>query len=183
MNQPTRKALAASDTEHVYSVLLASAGIPAVFPARDIGEWLYVDGAITGNILYGGRVGEQDSFPVRWRKAYPKDPLPRVRYWVIFNNQLRFPPQVTKERWPDIMSRATIMGTQTSTLNSMRHLFTLAELVRVKHEANIEVRVMTVPDSFVPSVPGSFKSEVMNTLADMGEQMGANPDSWRTEAP
>jgi len=102
---------------------------------------------------------------------------------VIFNNQVRFPPQITRERWPDIMSRATIMGTQTSTLNSMRHLFTLAELVRVKHEANIEVRVMAVPDSFVPSVPGSFKSEVMNTLADMGERMGANPDSWRTEAP
>jgi len=179
----TKTALAKKDEKHLYSVLLASAGIPAVFPARDIGEWLYVDGAITGNILYGGRVGEQDSFPVRWRKAYPKDPLPRLRYWVIFNNQIRFPPQITRERWPDIMSRATIMGTQTSTLNSMRHLFTLAELVRVKHEANIEVRVMAVPDSFVPSVPGSFKSEVMNTLADMGERMGANPDSWRTEAP
>ena len=33
----------------------ASAGIPAIFPAREIGEYLYVDGAITGNILYGGR--------------------------------------------------------------------------------------------------------------------------------
>jgi len=179
----TKSALAKKDEKHVYSVLLASAGIPAVFPARDIGEWMYVDGAITGNILYGGRVAAQDSFPVRWRKAYPKDPLPRLRYWVIFNNQIRFPPQITPERWPDIMSRATIMGTQTSTLNSMRHLFTLAELNRVKHDADIEVRVMAVPDSFVPSVPGSFKSEVMNTLADIGEQMGANPESWRTEAP
>jgi len=179
----TKAALAQKDEKHVYSVLLASAGIPAVFPARDIGEWLYVDGAITGNILYGGRVAAQDSFPVRWRKAYPRDPLPRLRYWVIFNNQIRFPPQITRERWPDIMSRATVMGTQTSTLNSMRHLFTLAELVRVKHEADIEVRVMAVPDSFVPSVPGSFKSEVMNTLADIGEQMGADPSTWRTEAP
>src|SRR5689334_7020430 len=169
----TKTALRKNDEKHVYSVLLASAGIPAVFPARDIGEWLYVDGAITGNILYGGRVAAQDSFPVRWRKAYPRDPLPRLRYWVILNNQIRFPPQITRERWPDIMSRATIMGTQTSTLNSMRHLFTLAELVRVKHEADIEVRVMAVPDSFVPSVPGSFKSEVMNTLADIGERMGA----------
>src|SRR5947209_20513851 len=77
----TKVALAKKDEKHVYSVLLASAGIPAVFPARDIGEWLYVDGAITGNILYGGRAAAQDSFPVRWRKAYPKDPLPRLRYW------------------------------------------------------------------------------------------------------
>ena len=179
----TRVALKNNDEQHVYSVLLASAGIPAVFPARTLGDYLYVDGAITGNILYGGRVQEKDSFYARWRSAYPKDPLPRVRYWVIFNNQFRFPPQITQERWPDIMGRATIMATQTSTVNSMRHLFTLAELTRVKHGADVQVRVMAVPDSFVPAKPESFNAEVMNTLADIGEQMGADPKSWRTEAP
>ncbi|HET7365541.1 MAG TPA: patatin-like phospholipase family protein [Burkholderiales bacterium] len=179
----TRVALKQNDPQHVYSVLLASAGIPAVFPARTLGDYLYVDGAITGNILYGGRVAEKDSFLARWRAAYPKDPLPRLRYWVIFNNQFRFPPQITPERWPDIMSRATIMATQTSTVNSMRHLFTLAELTRVKYGADVQVRVMAVPDSFVPSKPDSFNAEVMNTLADIGEQMGADPASWRTEAP
>ena len=179
----TRVALKNNDEQHVYSVLLASAGIPAVFPARTLGDYLYVDGAITGNILYGGRVGEQDSFPVRWRKSYPKDPLPRLRYWVIFNNQLRFPPQITRERWPEIMSRATIMATQTSTVNSMRHLFAIAELARIKQGADVQVRIMTVPDSFVPANAQSFNAEVMNTLADIGEQMGADPKSWRTEAP
>jgi hypothetical protein len=179
----TKTALAKNDPQHVYSVLLASAGIPAVFPARSIGEYLYVDGAITGNILYGGRVKEEDSFYARWRKAFPKDPLPRVRYWVIFNNQIRFPPEMVRERWPDIMQRATIMGTQTSTLNSLRHLFTLAELARAKHGVDVEVRLMTVPDSFVPPKPGSFQSEVMNKLADIGEEMGADPKSWRREAP
>jgi hypothetical protein len=179
----TKAALARNDTEHLYSVLLASAGIPAVFPARTLGEYLYVDGAITGNILYGGRAKEQDSFYARWRAAYPKVAMPRVRYWVIFNNQLRFPPQVTRERWPDIMSRATIMSTQTSTVNSMRHLHALAEIVRLKYGADVQVRVMAVPDSFVPSKPDSFNAEVMNTLADIGERMGADPASWRTEAP
>jgi hypothetical protein len=179
----TRAALATQDEQRVHAVLLASAGIPAIFPARSIGEYLYVDGAITGNILYGGRVAEQDSFYARWRRAFPKEPMPRVRYWVIFNNQLRFPPQVTPERWPDIMSRATIMGTQTSTVNSMRHLFALAELARLKHGADVQVRLMAVPDSFIPPRPGSFQAEVMNELADMGERMGADPASWRTEAP
>ena len=179
----TRTALKTGNEKRLYSVLLASAGIPAIFPARSIGEFLYVDGAITGNILYGGRVQEKDGFLALYRGAFPNDPMPRLRYWVIFNNQLRFPPEIVRERWPDIMSRATIMGTQTSTLNSMRHLFTLAELARVKHEADVEVRVMAVPDSFVPSVPGSFKSEVMNALADIGEQMGADPASWRTDPP
>jgi len=179
----TKGALAANDTQRVYSVLLASAGIPAIFPARSIGEYLYVDGAITGNILYGGRAKEEDSFFGRWRAAYPKVAPPRLRYWVIFNNQFRFPPQVTAERWPDIMSRATIMATQTSTVNSIRHLYAFAEVAHLKYGMDVQVRVMAVPDSFVPSKPGSFVAEVMNTLADIGEKMGADPSSWRTEAP
>jgi hypothetical protein len=179
----TKAALSKGAEGRVHDVLLASAGIPAIFPARTIGEYLYVDGAITGNILYGGRARERDSFFARWRSAYPGTPPPRLRYWVIFNNQIRFPPQVTAERWPDIMSRATIMGTQTSTLNSLRHLFTLAELARLKYGADVQVRLMAVPDSYVPSKPGSFVAEVMNELADMGERMGADPASWRTDSP
>ena len=176
-------AIASHNEERVYSILLASAGIPAVFPARSIYGYLYVDGAITGNILYGGRVREGESLPARWRAAYPGSPMPRLRFWVIFNNQIRFPPQITQERWPAIMTRATIMATQTSTVNSMRHLFAQAELDRLKYGATIEVRVMAVPDSFVPVHPESFNPEVMNTLADLGEKMGADPASWRTEAP
>jgi len=68
-------------------------------------------------------------------------------------------------------------------VNSMRHLFAQAELDRLKYGATIEVRVMAVPDSFVPVHPESFNPEVMNTLADLGEKMGADPASWRTEAP
>jgi hypothetical protein len=179
----TKVALARNDAEHVYQILLASAGIPAVFPARGIAEYLYVDGAITGNILYGGRVRDDESLPSRWRAKHPKLPMPRLRYWIIFNNQIRFPPQVTQERWPEIMSRATIMSTQTSTVNSMRHLYAQAEIARLKYGANVEVRVMAVPDEWLPPSPGSFQHDVMNALADLGEQMGADPARWRTEAP
>jgi hypothetical protein len=178
-----RTALATRDEEHVYKILLASAGIPAVFPARGIGDYLYVDGAITGNILYGGRVRDDHSFPEQWRAAYPKAPMPRMRYWVIFNNQFRFPPQVIQDRWPDLMSRATIMATQTSTMNSIRHLYAKAEIARLKYGADVEVRVMAVPENWVPPKPGTFHPEVMNELADLGEKMGADPVSWRTEAP
>jgi len=75
------------------------------------------------------------------------------------------------------------MSTQTSTMNSIRHLYALAEVARLKYGVEVQVRVMSVPDSFVPSKPGSFVAEVMNELADIGEQMGADPASWRTEAP
>jgi predicted acylesterase/phospholipase RssA len=178
-----RKSLSNNDDDHLRTILLASAGVPAIFPARDIGEHLYVDGAITGNILYGGRAREEETFPALWSARHPGIAMPRMRFWVIFNNQFRFPPQVTQDRWPDIMSRATIMATQTSTINSMRHLFAMAEIAKLKRKAEMEVRVMAVPDSWVPPKPGTFVKEVMNELADLGEKMGADPASWRTEAP
>lgn len=177
-----RKSLAGNE-DHVRNILLASAGIPAVFPARSIGEHLYVDGAITGNIMYGGRVREEESLPALWRAKYPGAPMPRMRYWIIFNNQFRFPPEVTQERWPDIMTRATIMATQTSTVNSMRHLFAMAEISKLRRGVEMEVRVIAVPDEWVPPKPGTFVPEVMNNLADLGEKMGADPASWRTEPP
>lgn len=177
------KAALAGDEEHVRRLLLASAGIPAVFPARGIGEYLYVDGAITGNIIYGGETREAEGLVARWHAKHPRRPMPRLRYWVIFNNQIRFPPQVTADRWPDIMSRTTIMATQTSTLNSLRHLYAMAEIARLKYKADIEVRLITVPEDYVPSKPGTFVPQVMNELADLGERMGADPKSWRTEAP
>jgi hypothetical protein len=142
-----------------------------------------VDGAITGNIMYGGRVREEDTLPALWAAKHAGRPMPLMRYWVIFNNQFRFPPQVTRMRWPDIISRATIMSTQTSTVNSMRHLFAHAEIARLKYNADVQVRVIAVPDTWVPPKPGTFVPEVMNALADLGEQMGADPTSWRTEAP
>ena len=178
-----KKALAGNNLDYVYRILLASAGIPGIFPARDIGDYLYVDGAITGNILYGGRLKEDQTLPALWEAKHPGTPAPTIRYWVIFNNQFRFPPQVTQERWPDIMNRATIMSTQTSTVNSMRHLFAMAEIASLKHSGEMQVRVMAVPDEWVPPKPGTFVTEVMNNLADLGEQMGADPTKWRTQPP
>jgi hypothetical protein len=177
------KAALAGDEDRLRTVLLASAGIPAVFPARGIGEYLFVDGAITGNILYGGETREAESLPARWRARHAQRPLPKLRYWVIFNNQLRFPPQVTRDRWPDIMGRTTIMASQTSTVNSLRHLYAIAEIGRLKYQAEIEVRLMAVPEDFVPAKPGTFVREVMNDLADLGERLGADPASWRADPP
>ena len=178
-----RTAITRNDAGHVHRIVLASAGIPGIFPARGIGEYLYVDGAITGNILYAGRTQKDSALPARWKTAYPAAPLPRMRYWVIFNNQVRFPPQITAERWPDLLNRATIMSTQTSTVNSIRHLYALAEIERLRQRADVEVRLISVPEDGVPAKPGTFVKEVMNDLADVGERMGADPASWRTEAP
>jgi len=183
IGREARLALQQDDADRIPRLLLASAGVPGVFPAREIEGRLYVDGAITGNILYGGRLGDEENFWVRWRQQHPDQPWPTVRYWVIFNNQLRFPPRVVEPTWPAILGRASIMATQNATVNSLRHLHALAEIARLKHGAQVEVRLMAVPDDWVPPAPGVFDARVMNELADLGASLAADPANWQTDAP
>jgi hypothetical protein len=102
---------------------------------------------------------------------------------VIFNNQFRFPPQVTQPKWPAVIGRSTIMATQSATIVSMRHLFAMAEISKLRRGAEVQVRMIAVPDGWKPPEEGTFKPKVMNALADMGEQMGADPSNWIAEAP
>jgi hypothetical protein len=75
------------------------------------------------------------------------------------------------------------MGTRAATLTAIRHLFAQAEIARLKHGGEVEVRVVAVPNDFVPPKAGVFIKETMNALADLGERMGADPASWQTESP
>ena len=75
------------------------------------------------------------------------------------------------------------MGTRAATITSMRHLFAQAVISRLMRGATIEVRIVAVPDDFVPPKPGTFEQDTMNALADLGEKMGEQASSWRTEAP
>ena len=81
------------------------------------------------------------------------------------------------------MRRSTVASTRTATINSIRHLFALAEVSRLKHGVDIEVRFMAVPDDWAPSLADIFVKEVMNDLADMGERMGADPSNWQEKSP
>ena len=183
VGREAQRAVESGNVDRVHRILLASAGIPGAFPFREIDDVLYVDGGVTGNILYGGRVREEQSFPAPWVAAYPHLPVPTIRYWVLFNNQLRPLPQVTEPTWPAVVARSLEMGTRAATLTSMRHLFAQATISRLMRGATIDVRIVAVPDDFVPPKPGTFDKDTMNALADLGEKMGAEASSWRTEAP
>lgn len=176
-------AVETNDVDRVHRIMLASAGIPGAFPFRVINDEMYVDGGVTGNIIYGGRVKEEDSLPALWAVTYPGLPIPKIRFWIIFNNQLRPRPQVTLPTWPAVVSRSLEMGTRSATITSMRHLHAQAEISRLKRGADIEVRLVAVPNDWVPPQPGVFIKETMNNLADLGEKMGADPLSWDSETP
>jgi hypothetical protein len=178
-----QRGLQTGDPERFHRILLASSGIPVAFPHRMIDGEMYVDGGITGNIIYGGHISEEESIPAQWRRLYPGVPMPKTRYWVIFNNQVHVPPEIVNPRWPAILTRSMDLSSRTSTLNAMRHLWAIAEITRLKYKADVEVRLVAVPDDWQVPVPGVFVKETMNTLADLGEKMGADPASWVTTPP
>ena len=173
------------DGRRIRQILLASAAVPGVFPPRQIGDSLYVDGGVTGNVLSAmpHTRFDEDSFVARWRAAYPGVAIPKIRYWVIFNNEVRWPPEVVQPKWSTVLLKSTTAATRAATLNSIRQLFLQAEVARMKHGADVEVRFAAVPDGWVPPRPKPFDKKTMNALADLGESMGADPGSWRTDPP
>ena len=178
-----QRAADSEQVDRIHNIMLASAGIPGVFPFRIIDDELYVDGSVTGNIIYGGRIGEEDSLPALWQKAYPNLPIPKFRFWVIFNNKFRPLPQVTAPNWVAVIRRSLETSSRAATATAVRHLFAMAEISRLKRKAEVEVRVVSIPADWILPVPGVFKKETMNNLADLGEKMGADPASWSDELP
>jgi hypothetical protein len=88
---------------------------------------------------------------------------------------------VTAPNWVAVISRSLETSSRAATATAVRHLFAMAEISRLKRNADVEVRVVSIPGDWVPPVPGVFKKETMNNLADLGEKMGADPASWSSE--
>ena len=178
-----QRAVNSGQLDRIHNIMLASAGIPGAFPFRIIDGQLYVDGGVTGNIIYGGRIAEEDSLPAQWQKTYPNLLIPKFRYWVIFNNQFRPVPRWLAPNWPAVIQRSLETSTRAATATAVRHLFAMGEISRLRRKADVEVRIVSIPGDWFPPVPGTFIKETMNNLADLGEKMGANPASWSTEPP
>lgn len=177
------RAIETGDLSRFHDILFASSGIPGAFPYREIDGAMYVDGGVSANMIFGGRLPEERRLVGLWNKLYPDTPMPKLRYWVVFNNQLRAPPTTVRPRWFDIITRSVDVSVRSSSLTGIRQLFMLAEIARLRHDADVEVRVIAIPDTWRPPKPGPFLKETMNDLADLGEKMGADPNAWITEPP
>jgi hypothetical protein len=180
-----QRAVQSGSTQRMQQVLLASSAVPGVFPPRQIDGVLYVDGGLTGNILIGGPQARADNetFVATWLATYPQLAIPKIRYWIIFNNEMRWPPATVSERMGAVVSAGMTASTRSATINCMRMLMLQADLSRLRYHADIEVRIVSVPNGWVAPKPGTFVPETMNALADMGEKMGADPASWSTSIP
>jgi hypothetical protein len=67
--EEAQRAADSGELERIHNIMLASAGIPGAFPFRIIDQELYVDGGVTGNILYGGRLVPAGTRGVRQTRA------------------------------------------------------------------------------------------------------------------
>ena len=65
-------------------------------------DTLYVDGGTTANILVNADMRSPKSVMNTWRVSHPNVPLPKIRYWVVINNQLGAAPQVVQPTWVSI---------------------------------------------------------------------------------
>ncbi len=177
------QATKSGSSDRLHNILLASAGIPGAFPSREIDGVLYVDGGVSSNILFGAWGTREDSFAFQFRKRFPSIPKPRVRYWVILNNQAQTPAKTSQPGWISVVGRSVEVAIRTSTITSLRHLFTFTELVTLRGDADIEVNWIAIPNDWRPPVEGVFKKETMNNLADLGRKLGAERSSWSQKAP
>ena len=180
-----RKSIEAGDAERLQEIILASSAIPAVFPPREIEGTLYVDGGAVGNFYAGGRASAtKDTFGSLWKQTYPNDPIPKTRYWVILNGNLRIPPAISQPTWPAVADRAFQLLSTSAEITALRHLFALAELTRLRGDGDVEVRWISVEKELAsPNPMNMFDAKTMQSLSDYGKKLGADPTSWKTVAP
>jgi len=166
------------DLDRVHRILLASAAIPAVFPAIAIDDSLYADGGVSANVFLRLEHRNPNSLVARWFAAHPGEPLPKFRYWIVINNQTEHRPSVVQPRWPGVVGPSLEVAVRAATLAQVRWLATEAVLVNTVYGAEIEVLVVSIPNDWTPPLPGDFRKETMESLSDLGRALGADPSSW-----
>jgi hypothetical protein len=178
-----KQAVDAGSLDRFHDIMLASAGIPGVFPPREIDGTLYADGGVTSNILYGAPATYEETLFYRFKQAFPDQEGLRMRYWVIFNNQVQSPPRTVQRGWLAVLGRSVEVAIRASTVTALRHLFSHADAVTRRGDGSIEVRWVAIPDDWRAPVEGVFAEETMRNLADIGAKMGAEQNPWRTRPP
>ena len=163
--------------------LMASSAIPAAFPPVEMNGSLYVDGGATANIWAVRDQSHPNSVLQRWLKANPGKKPPRVRIWVIVNNQLFPKGPNAKREWIDLASRGLSIMLRATMLKDLRLTAYASLEVDRNMPGEVEFRFVAIPDDWVPPVPGNFKKETMQSLVELGRKMGADSKAWRTTIP
>jgi predicted acylesterase/phospholipase RssA len=170
--------------EQITTKLIASSAIPSAFPPVNIDDNLYVDGGASMQVVSGI---DDRSWLYEDRKSDthfvdPSKPL-RLRIWVIVNNKLVMDPEVVSPRWSSIATRSLVSLMRGSTLQTLQDIETFSNMINKRNDFDVQMRFVSIPQSYkIPKSDNLFDSKIMKGLVDLGEQMGANANSWKTKA-
>lgn len=135
-------AAASGDVDRLQRILMSSAAIPAVFPPVELDGGLYADGGVTANVLLRLDPRSRDALIPRWNREHPDKKLPKMRYWIIINNQLNQPAKTVQQKWPSIMAPSLATAIRSATVAEVRWLAAQADYVNAMMGTDIEVRVV-----------------------------------------
>ena len=180
-----KKSLANKNTKPMTNVVLASAAIPGMFPPREMNGYLYVDGGVEGNFYYGWHPSNPaDTFGAVWKRKHPDIPIPKTRYWVIINGNVRESPITSDTGWASIAARSLEVSVGSGQVVSLRQLYAMAELNELRGLGQVEVRWIAVKEPLNDGIfPNIFDNNVMRRLSDLGERLGRDSNSWNTVSP
>ena len=180
-----KKSVANNNTEPMTNVVLASSAIPGIFPPREMNGYLYVDGGVEGNFYYGGHPSRPaNTFGGIWKRKHPDIPIPKTRYWVIINGNLRESPKTSDTGWSSIASRSLEVSVGSEQVVSLRQLYAIAGLNELRRLGQVEVRWIAINEPLEDGVfPKIFDNHEMRRLSDLGERLGRDPNSWNVVSP
>jgi len=166
----------------LYDILVASAAIPGAFPPVEMDGDLYVDGGVTRNIAFLTDQDFEGSADSIWRREFPGQAQPRVRLWIIINNQLGTSARSMQPAWPGLLKRALEMAIRANTLATLKALQLAMSVMRARG-TDVDFHFIAIPDQWRAPVEGTFVKETMQDLAQLGYKLGCDPASWSRNVP
>ena len=176
-------AAATGNRERFNRIMQASSAIPGAFPPVTLDDSLYVDGGVVANIFYDANTLNPGSPTSVFRREYPGVAVPKIRVWVVVNNQLGGHPETTQPNWPAVSARSLAASVRANVVASLKRLALEALIAREVDHLDFEFRFVAIPNSWVQVKQGIFEKETMESLAQLGRKMGADPSSWNVEEP
>jgi len=183
LGREAQDASQSGNADRIHSILLASSAIPGVFPPIELDEMLYADGGATSN-LFLASFPKEDGPAAQFLDRNPGASLPKVRIWILVNQQLLPQPAVTQPRWLSVSGRALSTLAATGQLFAMDLIKVMVQHAEADRGIEAELYFVAIPmDAPKKITKEMFDREYMLQLQELGRRMGADTSVWLDEVP